>query len=100
MSSLSSPRLSVPMSNTTGMTRRGWMPAAAMYTASLRQYAFRVGGHEQVDVVGAQAVVAQRLLHRVRLVDRQVDPAGAAVFGAEPLDRLPAGGRGHDRQHL
>ena len=59
-----------------------------------------VGGHDQVDVVGAEAVVAERLLDQVRVVHRQEHAPGTAVLVAVPLDRL-ADRRGvDDRQHV
>ena len=44
--------------------------------------ALGVGRHQQVDVVGAQAGVAQRGLDLLGVVDRQVDPARAAELVA------------------
>jgi hypothetical protein len=59
-----------------------------------------VGGHDQVDVAGLEAVVAERRLDQVGVVDRQEHPAGTAVLVAVALDRL-ADGRGvDDRQHV
>jgi hypothetical protein len=56
------------------------------------QDALGVGGHQQVDVLGAQLGVAQRDLRLLRAVDRQIDAASAAEFVAEPLDRHPTVG--------
>ena len=62
--------------------------------------ALGVGGHQQVDVLGAQPGVAQRGLDLLGVVDRQVHPAGAAELDRELLDRQ-ADRRGvDDRQHL
>ncbi len=54
--------------------------------------ALGVGRHQQVDVVRAEAGVAQRLLHLLRPVDGQVDPVRATELVAEPLDRQPTVG--------
>ena len=62
--------------------------------------ALGVRHHDQVDLVGVEAVVAQRHLDVVGCVDGQVDAAGPAVLMAEASDRL-ADRRGvDDRQHL
>jgi len=60
----------------------------------------RVGRHDQVHVVGAEPEVAERRLHPIRLVDRQVDPTRAAVLMAVLLVRLAHGRVVHDRQQL
>ncbi len=62
--------------------------------------AFRVGGDDEVDVVRAAAVDAERLLGLFGRVDRQVHPARPAELMAESFDRLPDGRRVDDRQHL
>ena len=81
----------MPTSRTTGIARRGWIPAAAVYTRHLAdrdldaadalvadaQDALGVGDDEQVDVVGSQPVVEQRLLDVLGPVDGQEDPARA-----------------------
>jgi hypothetical protein len=59
-----------------------------------------VGGNDKVHVVGTQPQIGQRRLHPLRGVNRQVDPARAAVLVAVPLDRLPDRRVIHDRQHL
>ena len=64
------------------------------------QDALGVGDDEQVDVVGPQAVVEQRLLDVLGPVDGEEDPAGPVVLVAEPLDRLPDRRGVDDREHL
>ncbi len=59
-----------------------------------------VGGHDQVDVVGAQAVVAQGRLDAIHVVDGQVDALGPAELGAVALDRLRHDRGVDDREHL
>ena len=51
------------------------------------QDALGVGGHQQVDVLGAQTGVAQSGLDLLGVVDRQVHPPRAAELQGEPLDR-------------
>src|SRR6185436_2246121 len=62
--------------------------------------ALGVGGHQQVDVFRAQPGVVQGGLDVVEVVDREVDPAGAAELAGELFDRQPDGGGVDDRQHL
>ena len=64
------------------------------------QNPFGVGGHQQVDLVAGQPVVAQRVFDILRVVDRQVHPARPAVFVAVAFDRLAHGRGVDDRQHL
>jgi hypothetical protein len=64
------------------------------------QDALRVGSHDQIDVPGAHATVAQGRLHVLGSVDGQEHPVRATELIAEPLDRQ-SDGRGVDhRQHL
>src|SRR4029450_10139795 len=56
--------------------------------------ALGVGGHDEVHVVGAEAVVPKGGLDVLWLVDRQVDAAGSPVFVAVALDGLAEGGGG------
>jgi hypothetical protein len=60
----------------------------------------RIGGHEQVDVVGAEAERLERGADVLGAVDGQVDPARPPVFVAVALDRLAHGRVVHDRQQL
>ena len=64
------------------------------------QDALRVGGHDQVHVIGSQAVVAEGRLHLVGMIHRQVHPARTAELQAVPLDHGPHRRGVHDRQHL
>ena len=59
-----------------------------------------VGRDEQVDVLGAEAVVAKRVLDAFDVVDRQVDAVGALKLVAVALDRLRDHRRVNDREHL
>jgi hypothetical protein len=59
-----------------------------------------VGGHHQVDVVGAKAERPECGTDVLRAVDGQIDAARPAVFVAVPLDRLTHGRVVHDRQQL
>ena len=62
--------------------------------------ALGVGGDQQVNVIRPETGVAQGGFDVLRVVDRQVDAAGAAELLAEPLDRQ-ADRRGvDDGQHL
>ena len=104
----------MPTSSDTGITRRGSMPAAAVYTASLpteisdavdapvadAEDLLGVGAHHQVHVVGPEPQRVERLLDVVRPVDGQVDPARAAVLVGVLLDRLADRRVVDDRQHL
>src|SRR5262249_44146102 len=60
----------------------------------------RVGGHDQVDVVRAQAGRGEGGLHRLEAVDGQVDAAGVPVLVAVALDGLADGRVVDDRHHL
>ena len=62
--------------------------------------AFGVGDDDQVDLVGAQAVVEQRRLDALGVVDREEDTPGTVVFVTEALDGLADRRRVDDRQHL
>ena len=62
--------------------------------------ALGVGSDDEVDVIGRATGREQRVLHAVRVVDRQVDAARAAVLVAVALDRLADRGRVDDREHL
>ena len=62
--------------------------------------ALGVGGDQQVDVVRPETGVPQGGFDILRVVDRQVDAAGAAEFLAEPFDRQPDGRGVDDGQHL
>src|SRR5258708_24299195 len=61
---------------------------------------FGVGRHEQINVVGSGAVVAQRLFNAFRMVNGQVDATGSAVLKAVLLDRHAHRRIINDRQHL
>ena len=104
----------MPTSSTTGITRRGWIPAGGDVDGQLAdgdldpadppvadaEDALGVGGHDEVDVVGAEPVVAERLLDEVRVVHREEHAPGTAVLVAVALDRLADRRRVDDRQHL
>ena len=62
--------------------------------------ALGVGGDDEVDIAGGQAVVEQRLLDVLRAVDRDEHPTGTVVFDGEPLDDLADRGRVDDGKHL
>ena len=64
------------------------------------QDALGIRGHDQVDVIGSQAVVAEGRLDLLGMVHRQVDPARPAELQAVPLDRRSHRGGVDDRQHL
>src|SRR4029453_3375976 len=51
--------------------------------------AFGVGGNQQVDVVTLEAVVAQRLLHILGVIDVKENTAWAAIFVREAFNRFP-----------
>jgi hypothetical protein len=100
ISSLSRRRLSVPLSSTTGSTRRvqpgggdvddqladGDVDAADPLAADAED-AFGVGGHQQVHIFTVQAVVAQRFLHMLWVIDREEYSARAPVFVTVAFDR-------------
>jgi len=55
------------------------------YIAELE--AFRVGGHEKINIFALQAIVAQRLLNVLWVVHRQENPARPAILVAIAFDR-------------
>ncbi len=62
--------------------------------------AFGVGGHQEINLLRLQTVVAQRLLYVLQVVDVEEHPSWTAVFVAIALDRLTHGRGVDDGQHL